>query len=298
MRTLTKPIYYKSRRDSVRLWHLTDLHLGARACDEARLQRDISAIEADPNAYWIGGGDYIDAICQVGDRRYRPSSLARWALGEDDVMGTQVNYAAAMLKPIAHKCLGLVDGNHEAAAVTWYGRNVYWSLVEKIALEAGVQPESLALGVQGFLKLKFRRGTPGSYGSTWTMNIYLHHGYGGGKLAGGHALALERAMGTYNADLILMGHRHVRVFTDKLQIGPDPVRGCSEKYRAAAFTPSYLRAHIEPSHRGCPVDTYAERAGYFPKDLGTLPITVIPNKGKFYVSQGSAEAADLMEAVG
>ena len=62
MKTLRHNIDYVGRNSVFRLVYLTDLHVGARACDEKLLRRDILAIERDPNTYWIGGGDYIDAI--------------------------------------------------------------------------------------------------------------------------------------------------------------------------------------------------------------------------------------------
>jgi len=54
MRTLTHNLYYADYGQKFRLYHLTDLHLGAKACNEKQLRADIEAIRADPDARWIG----------------------------------------------------------------------------------------------------------------------------------------------------------------------------------------------------------------------------------------------------
>lgn len=204
-------VAYKSRSDTFRFWHLTDLHLGASACHEKRLSADIQRIADDPYALWLGGGDYIDAICHVGDKRYNPASLAPWALGESDVMGAQIDRVVSMLKPITHKCVGLISGNHESAALKYYGRNVYWEIVKGINQGVARRPEDLALGVQGFVVLHFRRYTKNSSGNGWPLTIYAHHGYGGGRMPGGHALTLGRVLGNFECDIAFMGHRHIEM---------------------------------------------------------------------------------------
>jgi hypothetical protein len=211
VQTLVKPIYYGSRADQIRLWHLTDLHVGARACDEKLLQQHIDVIASDPNAYWIGGGDYVDAICDLGDKRFVPNQIARWLWGETDVMGAQVRRVIGLLAPIASKCLGMVGGNHESAAYSFYRRELFWDVVCGVASAARVDPSSLALGYQGYIRVVFRRGNPQSYGNAWAFDVRVHHGYGHGK---NHYGTLVQAMADFDADLTLFGHRHVKAFAD------------------------------------------------------------------------------------
>lgn len=287
MRTLVKPIYYPSRMDRIKLWHLTDLHLGAKACDEKLLQKQIDEIAADPYSYWIGGGDYIEAIGYLGDKRFQPDTLAPWAWGENDIMGTQVKYAVKMLSPIAHKCLGMVGGNHEHAAQQYHGRELYWEVVCGVAQAGNIPPEDLALGHQGFVVIPFRRGTPQSYGGGWHFTVRVHHGYGGG---GNHTGTLYQAMGSFDADLTLLGHRHVRAFADMYVVAADEKRGWKQKYRAGVFTASFLNAYIEPSGKK-PVDTYIKRTGMRPLPLGTKPIVIDPDAHTFEVVMGSDKLA-------
>ena len=285
MRTLSHNIDYESSSTEYTLYHLTDLHMGARACDETRLKRDIQAIADDPNARWIGGGDYIDAICQVGDKRYKPSMLAKWVLGEDDPLAAQARYVVQLLTPIAGKCLGLVKGNHEWAAEKYYAYNIYWTIVQGVAEAAGVTPNTLALGASGFVAISFRRKS-GDTAKIWRCVVYLHHGYGGGRLPGGHALALGRVLGDFDCDIALLGHRHTQMVVPKMITRSSGCCAVRYQTRLAMFTPSYLAAHIVPSSDERPVDTYAEEMGLPPQPLGTMPVRITPAKRRIEVTVG------------
>lgn len=276
MQSLWRYVDTESRSDTFTLYYLTDLHVGAINCEERLLKRDIEAIAADPNARWIGGGDYIDAICHLGDKRYKPSHIAPWLRGEDDLMDAQVDYVVKMLTPIAAQCVELVLGNHEEAALKFYGNNVYWSIVKGISQAAGCAPTDLALGVQGFVNLVFRRSLESAHPSAMRYSIYCHHGYGGGRLAGGHALTLERVLSDFECDIALLGHRHTRVTVDKVVVRSTR-RKVEQHLRMAAFVPSYLNAYIDPSSSQKPLDTYAEHKGLPPKHLGTFPIHIKPD---------------------
>ena len=285
MRTLKTELYYPSRKSKFHLYYLTDLHIGAKACDERLLRQTIQTIANDPFAYWIGGGDYIDAIARKGDKRYQESTLAPWLRGQDDTIGQQRDYVVEILKPIARKCLGLVCGNHEYAALKYYDRNIYWEFVRRMADLADKEPGALALGVQGFLVIRFRRGTKKKFGGSKRMIVYCHHGYGGGRLPGGHALALGRVLGDYSCHLALLGHRHVQHAISKVVAGPGST-GAKMITRYGVFCGSYLNTYVHTSTKKCPVDTYPEHKGLPPSLLGTPLITIRPDKMRIAVQIG------------
>lgn len=271
MKTIRHSLEYSSALDTFRLYHLTDWHVGARAFNEKLFRQHVKAIADDPTAYWIGGGDYIDAVTQVNDKRYKPETLAAWVLGHTDLMAAQADYAVDLIKPIAHRCLGLVEGNHEWTARNHYARDIYAYIVKEIAHEAGKTAGDLALGAGGFVVLSFTRVSGKTKANQWRFRIFAHHGYGGGRLPGGHALTLGRALGDYEADLILMGHRHV------LSVVPKVIQRYNGPFtRYAAFVPSYLNSTIEPNADGMPVDTYPELMGLPATPIGTFPIEVMP----------------------
>lgn len=289
MKTINQVIYVPSRKSVIKLWHLTDLHIGARTCDEARLRRDVQRIAEDPNAYWGYGGDGIDAICRRDDKRYNAATLARWAAGVQDVMGVQIEYLGEILRPIAAKCLYYEDGNHENAALQWYDRNIYWEIVKMLASMGGKRPEDLALGINGFVNIIFRRGNSDSFGSSWRMPIYTHHGWGGGK----PKIKLNQMMNGFDADLYLMGHLHENDFEERITVTPGSGRGWKEKHRIAVASGSYLGAYIKPAGtEKSPVDTYVEKRGMTPKALGAKPIYIVPNTQRIYVEKSSYVAGE------
>lgn len=288
MLTVYRTINADSRSDVYRLYYLTDLHIGARACDEGLLKRTIKAIQDDPYALWIGGGDYIDCIARKGDKRYREGTLAPWLWGREDAIGTQRDYAVSLLEPILDKCQGMVCGNHEYAALKYVDRDIYGELLAWIGQKRGIDPYDLRLGVQGFVVLRWRRGhVKGKRkGATSTMRIYCHHGFGGGRLPGGDALALGRVLGDYDCDLALMGHRHKQHILPKLIAGPSAShRGsCRMITRLALFGGHYLNAYVTPSKEGSWIDTYAEEIGLPPAPLGTPLITIKPDERRIEAS--------------
>lgn len=297
MRTLNHTLYYPSRSDHFNLWYLTDLHIGAKAFDEKLFKQHVKQIQEDPHARWIGGGDYIEAICHVGDKRYNPEVLAEWALGHNDVMGAQIDYALELMKPIADKCLGLGVGNHEFQADKHYGRAVYWEIAAQMARMAKVPAETLAYGVHGFILINFRRGTVKSHGNNWQFVVYAHHGFGGGRLPGGHALTLNRVLGDYHCDLALMGHRHVLQIVPKMITIPGQ-RTAKTRQSFGIFMPSYLGQYLEPKANGQPIDTYPELFGLPATPLGAFPISIHPMARNISLTVKSEMmgAGELLEA--
>lgn len=271
MKTIRRSIDYSSTHDRIRLWHLTDWHVGAAAFNEKLFRQHVKEIADDPFAFWIGGGDYIDGICHVGDKRYKPETLARWVLGHTDVMTVQADYAVSLIRPIAHKCWGLVEGNHEWTSRNHYSRDIYAYIVREVAHLANCQPGELALGAGGFIVPSFTRVTGNNRANQWRMRVFAHHGYGGGRLPGGHALTLGRALGDYEADLILMGHRHV------MAVVPKVIQRYNGTFtRFGIFMPSYLNSTLPPRDDGMPIDTYPELMGLPATPVGAFPIEIAP----------------------
>lgn len=296
MQSLVCDMPWQKYQDTFYLFPLSDLHLGAAACDEKLLRAHIDLIKEMPNARWLGGGDYIEAIVRKDQKRAFEPIMAKWCHGKQDIVGAQRDYAIDLLAPIADKCIGLVEGNHEAAIHKHQERNVYGEIVKAIAEKAGKKPEELALGVNGFIRLAFHFMGEGGRGAAWPFIIYTHHGYGGGSLAGGHALALQRVLNQYECHIAIMGHRHVRQtivqpYTKLLRTSVE------QTTRIGLFVASYLNHHIKPSGGDMPIDTYAEMKGHTALPLGTTPIWLNPAKRSFGVMVTN-ETADLRYVVG
>lgn len=252
--------------DEWTIYNLFDIHKGDAACNQKRLNADIKAIADDPYALWLGGGDMISGIDHL-DPRYDPR------VTEIENIERQGDEFADMMAPIYDKCIGLLEGNHEFQLERHKGVSVYRHICKELesrrlpakasADEKRKAGSRLALGVQGYITLLFRR--KGSSGSN-SLDIYAEHGAGGGDLPGGDALMLHRLLGRHDCHIALCGHRH-RVHIIKSD--GDKVNGAGnvEIYRRyAAICGAYLEPYLPLDEDGYPRDSYAERKHKAPID--------------------------------
>lgn len=275
MRVIERTIEYHSQSDVVTITPLGDLHLGSAATDERLIRRVVGEIADGPQHFWIGGGDYVEAINRK-DPRYRETSVASWLHGVNDVVKRQVEKAKDELGPIKDKCLGMVYGNHEENNLKWHERDTYAYLIDYLKPSHDVP---IMLGIQGFIRLRLTCvSSRGVKYNTWTVNIYVHHGAGGGELEGSDALALGRVMRSNNSDIILLWHRHRRHYLDQIQIQPAR-RGnkVQDRYRVAMFCGAFLKSYAED-------EVYIERKPtVIHKPRGPLQIQLRPGDKKIDV---------------
>ena len=283
MRLVSKRIGYHGLRDRFALWFITDLHIGHAAHRADILARDIKAIQDDPNALWIGGGDYIEAIGPK-DRRWNSGSMASWIEDPETAIQEQAERAVEVLSPIAEKCLALLRGNHELASRKHSNYDPYREIVRGLALARGekLQKTELALGVHGFVVLRFANGQ--ARGRKWSLPIYVHHGHGGGRLRGGHALTLARTMDDNpGALLVMMGHRHVQQYVSKVGNYVTVKDQLVTVQRKAFFVGCYLDGTVPRSKddKVMPREVYSEMAALPQPDLGSFPIFITPGHKQF-----------------
>ena len=80
MKIIDREIELQSRSDRVSIYPFGDVHIGARNCAETPLRRVIKEVQFDPNAYWFGGGDLIDAVIPSDVKRFDFNTLPDWML--------------------------------------------------------------------------------------------------------------------------------------------------------------------------------------------------------------------------
>jgi len=105
--------------------------------------------------------------------------------------------------------IGIIPLNdifYQKCQITHDNKILYRDWIWKLFLLRVFDAYDKYLGFDGFIRVLFRV----SGKTELTTTIYVHHGYGGGRLAGGHALTLQRAFLWNQADVALMGHRHIR----------------------------------------------------------------------------------------
>jgi hypothetical protein len=270
MRIIRREFYNCTRKSKFRIIPLGDIHMGARACDERALRAVIKEIRDDPFCYWIGMGDYCDFINRQ-DPRFS-AGLADWIEMSDltDLAKCQVEKFNRTVEPIAGKCLGLIEGNHETAIKKHSERDVFSSIVTGVKNAAGMKArDKLGLGYSGWLKLVFYRSKKREKAST--VLFYLHHGFVGGRLAGAKALNMQRVLWTNDCDIALMGHSHNEdIFTATVH-GIDNGDNFVIRKKYGGFTGTFLRSVITGE------TTYSEVKGYFPQATGQIEIRLKPH---------------------
>lgn len=180
---------------------IADTHLGDPHADEELLRNRIEYIRTHDDVYTILCGDILNnatrsGVSDVYGERYSP-------------MGA-IQRAVELFRPIAHKIIGIVDGNHEARTLKDSGI----CLGQIIAAELGLSDKYCSEGL--FIFLRFGQSRSGVYESNGSgkrrrmcYTIYVTHGNGGGKRAGGKLNALEELAGIVDADVYISGHVHL-----------------------------------------------------------------------------------------
>lgn len=254
------------------IYPIGDIHLGAAACDEQALARVISKIKSDDYAYWIGMGDMTDGIGRnVGDKRSAEASLAKWLHGEPRIFERQRERLIETVKPIAGKCIGLLMGNHEESVLNRLGQDMYIAVASELSKEAG-HDRNLALGYSAFIRLRIRRPatnrTTGGASSV-PITIYAHHGYGGGRKAGGKALKLEDQVMKADADIYLFGHVHGDVSIRGERMYMSTGGKLQRRMYVATVTGTYLKTILDDG-----MSSYSESHGYNPTPIGSPEIAI------------------------
>ncbi len=269
-------IAVKSLDEPMSIWGIGDIHLLNRGCWEAGLDANLKRIADDPHAYWVGLGDYADLI-SYRDRRFDPGSMeerdAKAIAQEHGDLA--IDRAYDKLMPVADKCLGLLEGNHEHTYGVKMERRIVSRLVKRINEELtrrrGKRPWNVPyLGYSAFRDVVFMKR-----GREVRFRLCLHHGAGAAQTKGGKLNRLDRFMQYFDADLYLMGHVHTVTDDSIVVIGADDAcEHLTHRTRAGVICGSYLRTYSEDDETS--EGGYGERAMYEPVVLGSPRITIMP----------------------
>ena len=245
---------------SVTLKIISDVHWGNAHCDVRAFRKYIS----DEDAYFIGNGDYLDAIVTSDLKRYRKSSDDTKG---DDIIDQQINKMVDMLMPIKDRILGLGIGNHEDVITKKCGTNP----VARICTALGVP----ILGYSSLFRLALQqKGKTANRMRSRVVTIRMHHGWGGGsRTQGGDITKFSKDMCNWDADLFLYGHVH-RLAEDRVaRLGITAGHKFISKSMHLGICGTFLKTFsstLDP--------TYSEVKGYPPAFIGGLTITITPNK--------------------
>lgn len=265
-----------TRSASWSFYVIGDVHVGAANCAEDKLRHLVQRIKANPNAYWIGGGDMCDAVILNDTARFDPSILPDWLLqghspdavrhNLQDMLDAQKKRLFKFLDPIKDRCLGLIEGNHEYSIMKHHNRN----FLNDMCTHFGVEN----LTDCAFMRFRFVRRVNGRC-PTATVRAFISHGHGGGRTSGSEPNILYRLAADKECEIILKGHSHSFCIHPPIPMLSIPARGMMPEDpivydKHAANWGSYVYTYqTGPS-------TYASRANYPVRPMYTVEVKVEP----------------------
>jgi hypothetical protein len=171
-----------------------DIHRDSDMFADSHWEEFLKYAKAKKDAVFLGMGDYTDGI----------STSERMILSplHDTTKNTLKDVYKGVTKTLANelqfmrgRCLGLLGGNH------FFDVGDGQTTDHLLAAALGTK----FLGVCAFvrLSLKFK-----NTGKCFCIDIFAHHGKGGGTTPGAQFNTIEKMLSTADADIYLMGHTH------------------------------------------------------------------------------------------
>jgi hypothetical protein len=228
---------------------------------EKLVDRTIAAIRDDPKSYWIGMGDFFDLIGWT-DNRFDPTQIHDTHKNAyfERLGLSMVDYGVKKFGPIAHKCVGLLEGNHE-----WK----YENKTDEVIVEALADKLHIPyMGYSCFRDIVFQNSQREE-----RFRIAAHHGAGWARTTGGKVNRLIAFMNSFEADIYIMGHIHAKMDHEQSKIAAN--EDCTELnqvVRLGVVSGSFNRGYLEGNKAG-----YVERALLPPAALGAPYITIVPD---------------------
>lgn len=245
---------------TLKLFPLGDVHMGAVACDLNDFRRTVKVIAEEQDARWLGMGDMGDFI-MPSDPRWDMSSHDWKRLGygqkptSKNLATRHVDFIKRELEPIADKCLGVLDGNHETA----FEKHYFSSPMEQVAEAFGVPH----LGYTALIQLKIAQRRHPEF--TWVSPIFAEHGAAGGGTIGNATNSLQKRAAEWDADVYLKGHVHQYGVSQKVALSFGSADRIAKRDRLFMLTGTYLRGYQIGVNE---TTTYSERKGYPPSEIG------------------------------
>lgn len=229
-------------------------------------------------ALFIGMGEYLD-LAPASQRKIIGSLRDETQRDLDSMVRERIDKLYELMKPTTGKWIGLLEGDHRWDFQDGTSADQY--LCQKLKCDF--------LGTSALVTLKLDKLPKGHReGDT---RVYVHHGVGTSRKAGGHLHRVQDLMEWIDSDIYLMGHSHAKVAApiDWQTVSPDGIH--YHKTKLIARTGSYLKGYKSsgPLNLGRPVTEsrgkYVERSAYTPSALGSIAIGIGFDKihgSKFY----------------
>lgn len=253
-----KPIY---------LLPFGDVHRDSPLCWVEGWKEWLAWAKTKDRAYFLGMGDYNDMIS--GSER---AIMGLPGLHEstqetlEDVYLSHTKLFADECSFMKGKIIGIMNGNHYA--VLKNGITTDQKLAEYL--------DAHYLGVSTLIRLVFQDTVRGE-GKSASIDIFAHHGRGGGRTIGASMNPVSDMAKTAEADLYLMGDNHQKGadYGNRLRLtaGGGSLRLRHRKLLYAR-TGSFLRGYVDGKK------SYVTDAQYPPSCLGTIKVELTPKRDR------------------
>ena len=233
-----------------------DVHREAKHFSTARWRDFLKFAKSAENPVYLGMGDYFD-FGSTSERH----ALQNAALHEDTrrtislMLQDKCKAFADEIGFMAGRLVGLLDGNHDMRFELETGQTTTMS--DYTASLLGVP----FLGVASLCGLSIKAST-----SVASVDIYAHHGLGGGATVGGSINRVAKMAEYVDARLFLMGHSHDRgimPLQSRIRRVPGKFK-VREETRLAGRTGSFLKCYEHGE------SSYNVDAGRAPANLGWI----------------------------
>lgn len=243
---------FKTKYNDIYLYCIGDIHIGDKNfthSSEEKLKGYIEFIRKTANAYCILQGD----ILNVATRLSKTSPF-----DQDMDLKEQIEKAVQLFKPIKHKILGAVDGNHCQRICDFTGYSPMISICERLGIDYMKDSGVYLIRMGCHSKREVPRAT---------FTVYSAHGCGGGKTVGSKMNRVDAMRAIIsNADVYCAGHNHMLGCIPTLTQIINPTSGKIETVRQMLVdTGSFLDWN----------NSYAERMMLQPSKLGSPRIHLI-----------------------
>lgn len=217
----------------------------------------------DKETHFLGMGDYVDSASTSERHCLAASASSLHESTMNDLQELAVDKVKLLAKELSFmkgRLIGLVNGNHYFSFQD--GTNTDQKLCGLL--------DCKYLGVSSFVRLIID-----CYGRQSTLDMWLHHGTGAGRLLGGSLNRVDQMREHAEADIYVMGHDHKRAAvpaTPRLYLHSSNQSGLSVRQRqqwlvrSGSFLASYENG----------VRNYNVDAGRGPCSLGHVELLITP----------------------
>lgn len=239
---------------------ISDAHYGHPLFSLKHFKRTVDFIANQENVFTFLNGDLIEAVTRASKGNIYKQTV------EPKMQRKNIT---ELLRPIAHKILGSVQGNHEHRISDQASEDPSELIAE--ALHIPYRPSGM------LVKISFGDYNNRTKGKPFVFWGYFTHGYGGARTKGGKNVKVERASTFVGANFYCMSHDHVSNASPSNYLLPDNRTHIDEKTGFRIGKVTSLRKLEIKTNAYLKWGDYAETGGFPPTDLLTPVIKLLPH---------------------